>query len=178
MGVDMWLNYQPPEFSEEELNRPLLEAKVRIAELEVMLTSLIDVLPRLVTEAMRPCIGNSEVAKIAQCVDLAQLILGKESNMNTPAESPTPVPAKLDPAESPTEQKNAFTEQKDMNFSEAIREVIRGQKVTKREWRDSRVYICRFDGYLVIHKIDNMFHKLIVTDGDLLGEDWVIVYNV
>ena len=61
-----------------------------------------------------------------------------------------------------------------MTFPKAIEAVIAGSKVTKLEWKNPEVYIY-LDGDLMIRKEDDTKHSLILSSGDVLGKDWVIV---
>lgn len=61
-----------------------------------------------------------------------------------------------------------------MSFPEAIQRVIEGHKITKLEWMDINVYGVLKDGLLMIRRFDT-FHTWIITDGDLLGKDWVVL---
>jgi hypothetical protein len=63
----------------------------------------------------------------------------------------------------------------EIDFPNAIREVLLGKKITKLEWNDPEFYILLQDGYLRIHKPDNKFYDLIVSDGDMNGTDWVVI---
>jgi len=67
------------------------------------------------------------------------------------------------------------SKKKEMDFPDALREVIKGNKVTKLEWENTNFYLILQEGYLRIHKDDDKFYNLIVTDGDLLGKDWILV---
>ena len=62
-----------------------------------------------------------------------------------------------------------------IDFSEAMRVVAQGKKVTKLEWKDDHVYLFLKNGRLKIHKADNSEPDLIVTDGDMLGTDFVVI---
>lgn len=64
---------------------------------------------------------------------------------------------------------------KEVDFPEAMRAVIAGNKVSKLEWGDDEVYGLLKDGFLKLHKGDGSFHQWIISDGDLLGLDWVII---
>ncbi len=62
-------------------------------------------------------------------------------------------------------------------FPEAIRSVIEGKKVTRLGWEDDETYVYRADGYLVIHnsgEASDKAHAIMLTDGDMLSDDWVI----
>jgi len=50
--------------------------------------------------------------------------------------------------------------------------VIEGKKVTKLEWNDPEIVVY-LDGRLRLKDKDGI-HDLIVSDGDMLGLDWVI----
>lgn len=60
----------------------------------------------------------------------------------------------------------------EMDFPNALREIIAGKCVTKMEWNDPNTYLVLKDNTLMLHK-DDGFYPLIVTDGDLFGEDFV-----
>lgn len=64
-----------------------------------------------------------------------------------------------------------------LSFDEAIKEVIAGKKVTKKEWGDKRIYGHKFQGFLMIHKADGKDYTWIINDGDLLGNDWLLVLD-
>jgi hypothetical protein len=62
-----------------------------------------------------------------------------------------------------------------LNFPEAMRHVIAGQKVTKLEWNDPDILVFHRDGYLMIQHANGRTDALIISSGDLLGGDWVVV---
>lgn len=62
---------------------------------------------------------------------------------------------------------------KKMSFPEAIQAVIEGKKVTKLEWDNSNIYLLLKDGYLRIHTLKGDFDVLAVSEGDLIGKDYV-----
>lgn len=66
----------------------------------------------------------------------------------------------------------ATTKRAAMSFPDALKEVIGGRKVTKLEWKNPSVYVALIAGFLML-KDDAGFHRLIISDGDLLGTDWV-----
>ena len=66
------------------------------------------------------------------------------------------------------------TPQGGMSFVLAISEVIRGKKITKKEWANPDSYCMLRDKLLMIHR-DGKWHKWIINDGDLLGEDWIVI---
>jgi len=61
-----------------------------------------------------------------------------------------------------------------MCFGEALDKTIDGNKVTKLEWNDESVYGYLKDSILTLHKNDQDF-TWGVNDGDIVGEDWVVL---
>ena len=66
------------------------------------------------------------------------------------------------------------TQNKEMSFAEAIEKIILGKKLTKLEWGNKETYITLYEGILKIKKSDG-FHPLLVSEGDLKGDDWMVV---
>ena len=62
----------------------------------------------------------------------------------------------------------------EMDFPGAMRAVIDGSKITKLEWENKEIIVW-LDGHLKIKLADGTTHDLIVSDGDMIGEDWAIV---
>ena len=65
-----------------------------------------------------------------------------------------------------------------MTFSEAMEEVVGGKKVTKLEWERVNEYVFLKDGFLCIHHTadaEDKFHRLMVSEGDLTGKDWMLI---
>lgn len=62
-----------------------------------------------------------------------------------------------------------------LDFADAIRQVIDGRRVRRLEWQDADVCVFRADGFLKIRKSDGTLHALLVSDGDLLAMDWVVI---
>ena len=73
------------------------------------------------------------------------------------------------PTKTPTESKPG-----NMTFPEAMSAVLAGKKVTKLEWGNEKIYLF-LDKTLNIMKEDGAINTLIVSDGDMLGMDWVTV---
>ena len=65
-----------------------------------------------------------------------------------------------------------------MTFPQVMREVQIGRKVQRESWPDPRVWIEFKGGYLSIRKIVDdreTFQPLLITEGDLFSDDWIIV---
>ena len=60
-----------------------------------------------------------------------------------------------------------------VDFPSAIRAVTSGHKITRAEWGDDEYYGVLRDGLLMLHKPDG-FYTWMVSDGDLMGQDWQI----
>jgi hypothetical protein len=63
----------------------------------------------------------------------------------------------------------------ELNFPEAIKAIMSGKSVTRKEWGNADIFIFLGDGFLMIQKEDGTTHRLIVSEGDMLGIDWYIV---
>ena len=89
---------------------------------------------------------------------------------------PSPSPTKLETKEqtsSPLPQGKSATKQ--FTFYEALEKVADGEKVSKLEWDDLKVYGFLNNNLLSLHKADDKLYNWIVSDGDLAGTDWVII---
>lgn len=78
---------------------------------------------------------------------------------NDTTKSPTPVVGK----------DNTF------DFSEAIRNLNAGFKIHKLEWEDREFYGVVHDGVLKLHKPDKKFYVWSISEGDLTGDDYIIL---
>ena len=61
-----------------------------------------------------------------------------------------------------------------MDFPDAMKEIIKGNKVRRLEWSDQSDHCLLKDGWLSIY-INGKFHVWKVNDGDMEGNDWVVV---
>ena len=63
-----------------------------------------------------------------------------------------------------------------MTFGQAMQEVAIGKRVRRLEWAQKETYLALNNNQLSIFKPeDKNLHPLIVSLGDILGDDWVIV---
>lgn len=73
-----------------------------------------------------------------------------------------------------------------MDFGTALKQVIRGQRVTRLEWGNPEIWLMMFywgainpktqaGKYLTIHHADGTMNPLYASDGDIMAEDWVVV---
>jgi hypothetical protein len=64
-----------------------------------------------------------------------------------------------------------------LSFALAMNEIKYGNKITKKEWNNPEIYGVLRDNLLLIHKLDNKFYNWIISDGDIMGEDYVTILN-
>lgn len=64
-----------------------------------------------------------------------------------------------------------------MDFPDAIREIISGKKVRRLSWETLTDHGLLKDGWLTIHT-KGAYHTWSVNDGDLEGQDWVVIGGV
>lgn len=67
-----------------------------------------------------------------------------------------------------------YKPQVEMAFPDAIREILNGNHVTRLSWNDKDSYGLLKDGFLSI-KVNGGFHQWLVNDGDMEGNDWVVL---
>lgn len=79
-----------------------------------------------------------------------------------------------EPRTSPT-MVEAPRDENALDFMDALRAVIDGKAITKLEWDDPSIHVILKNERLMILLDDGILHPLIVTLGDLLGDDWVVV---
>lgn len=66
-------------------------------------------------------------------------------------------------------------EAKKFTFSEAVNVLAAGKKVHKLEWQDKEFYGVLEGGILKLHKPDGKFYSWVLSDGDLSGDDYIII---
>lgn len=62
-----------------------------------------------------------------------------------------------------------------MSFPQAIQAVMDKKKITRREWADSRIYGFLNGEVLSLHKEDDKNYQWIVSEGDLMAGDWMVL---
>ena len=65
------------------------------------------------------------------------------------------------------------TKPSEMNFTSAIKELLSGKKIHKLEWKDKAYYAVLENAILKLHKPDGKLHDFILSEGDLVGEDYI-----
>lgn len=82
------------------------------------------------------------------------------------------------PTTSPIIQDAEIVAPKRLNFYDALREMVKGNKVTRDEWDERRNYYLIKDGLLSLHKMgeaDEVCHPFALTDRDITSEDWYVL---
>jgi len=72
----------------------------------------------------------------------------------------------------PKNEKNKIVT--DLAFPAAMQAIINGRKVRREEWGDKEEYCLLRENFLMIHR-NGKFHAWIVSEGDLMAIDWVVV---
>lgn len=80
----------------------------------------------------------------------------------------------LSPSQSPTAKKK-LEPAKVYNFYDALKIVMGGSRISKLEWNNTDEYGVLGDGHLRLHKPDGKQYNWILSDGDILGEDYIVV---
>lgn len=62
-----------------------------------------------------------------------------------------------------------------MNFPEAMKMIILGKTITKEEWGDKQFYGILEDARLKLHKPDGKSYDWIISEGDLVGTDFIVI---
>ena len=68
-----------------------------------------------------------------------------------------------------------ITENKLIDFFDALKEVANGKKISRKEWNNDKHYGLLKDEFLMIHKSDGSFNKWIVRDCDMVEKDWMVI---
>ena len=63
------------------------------------------------------------------------------------------------------------------NFLGGVEKIMDGYTLTKLEWGNHEIKVKLFDDRLCIYGVDDdeKWHPWIITIGDLLGDDWIII---
>jgi hypothetical protein len=64
-----------------------------------------------------------------------------------------------------------------LTFGEAIEQILKDKRITKKDWGDERTYGLLKEGYLQIHKngeAEETTRPWVFNEGDLLGKDWYV----
>jgi len=61
-------------------------------------------------------------------------------------------------------------------FRHCVEFLLGGRKMRRQEWPDDGTYVVMRDEKLMIYKPETKsFHSLILSTGDMSGEDWVVI---
>ena len=56
-----------------------------------------------------------------------------------------------------------------------MRAVIEGHRITKLEWGNKDIYGFLSNTWLSLHRADGTITQWIVNDGDMFGQDWIVI---
>ena len=59
-----------------------------------------------------------------------------------------------------------------VDFFKALKLIKEGKKMTKKEWKDTKVFCFLHEDILHIQLNDGRVHNWIISYGDMEGEDW------
>ena len=82
---------------------------------------------------------------------------------------------------SPLPKKVKKPKENTMDFYEALKAVVSGQRIQRLEWEDKKYYGIMDKNELCLHKPgdkkkpDGKNHPWIISDGDLGGDDWIVI---
>lgn len=79
----------------------------------------------------------------------------------------------MEQTQSPLPNKGVAVKQ--LNFYDALKEVMNSKKMTRQEWNDKECYGLLNETRLRLHKADGKLYEWNLTDGDILGTDWIII---
>ena len=63
----------------------------------------------------------------------------------------------------------------ELEFTEAIKELLTGKSITKLEWGSKKYHALLKDKHLMLHKPDGKYYNWILSEGDLRGDDYVVL---
>ena len=82
---------------------------------------------------------------------------------------------KDDSEDKPLEVKSSIVSLSPMSFTEAIGEMLEGKKIFKLEWKDEEFYGHVKDGMLQLHKKDGQDYRWLLSEVDMLGQDYTVI---
>jgi hypothetical protein len=62
-----------------------------------------------------------------------------------------------------------------MDFSDAMRAVKNGESIYRKSWLDTGAKVCLQNGRLMIFMSDTKWHQWIVSEEDIMADDWAII---
>ena len=61
------------------------------------------------------------------------------------------------------------------DFFIAMKRVVEGKKISRKEWDNINIYGKIKDEKLMLHKEDGIDYAWFISTGDLMGTDWFVV---
>jgi len=115
--------------------------------------------------------------QVSQCVgNLEKKKNNKKKGKNMTKISQSPLPAEIiAETKSPSGNKKEESKEELFDFPTAMKKVTEGQKISKKEWKNTAIYGEVKDERLILHKEDGKDYAWIISMGDLTGEDFIII---
>ncbi len=73
------------------------------------------------------------------------------------------------------EAKDVTPENVEFSFKDAVDFLLAGAKIHKLEWKDKGFYGFMKDTKLTLHRPDGKDDMWILTEGDLVGDDYIVI---
>lgn len=62
-----------------------------------------------------------------------------------------------------------------ISFYDALKEIMNGKRVTKKEWNNQDIQMLMLNNTVNIRKEDGSIVPLLIRDIDIVGQDWIVV---
>ena len=77
------------------------------------------------------------------------------------------------PIETQSQTKSPSGDKEELfDFFTAMKKVAEGKRISKKEWKNTKIYCEVKEERLILHKEDGTNHPWIISTGDLTGKDW------
>ena len=83
----------------------------------------------------------------------------------------------INSTKSPTVQKGESKPEGVMDFGKAMQMIVKGKKVKKLEWSKKNwfAFLYKEDGTVALSDSDGEVHSWIISEGDIIGKDYVVI---
>ena len=86
----------------------------------------------------------------------------------------SPLPTRIEPDKELPKVVEVKPDKVLFDFPNAIKQLILGKKISKEEWKSTKIYGFMKDGRLMLQE-ENKIGYWSITDGDLMGKDWYVL---
>ena len=67
------------------------------------------------------------------------------------------------------------TDREQLDWAAACQAIAIGKKVTRLEWGNADICVFLHAGVLHLRKADTSLHTLLVSEGDIVATDWMVI---